>query len=976
MVKGMVRSQLSRQLLSNHYPRFRPGETRCKSTTAARKERKALAKASLSAIDSASHEQREIAKSSRQPRGSSLAAAMMDAAVVFPAQEDPIPGIDPEYLPENATFEGQSDSASPELPSPELPSQTPTPDILSQPSATRSRTRKRAPGPDPIDTDAKETDAEETDAKKAAATRSGDGKPRKKVSLNVQTVVPHKLQFKPVTVDSKVAVPKLNYNLDKVLFNPGVYQMMDDRTGVFNFDPYLASFMPVDEFDFDALKGFISSSKDEKLRQVTIEHGKKYCGSTSSMTHMLSHFHFLLSAWREPSFNHITRSMKPESKKFTLFSRSPAVVNAIYKDGVYALDADKQYDTETVLSSLGKSMEKLFTLPKEEFEKYRRSRSHLLTDEVKNADESYHYTMQGDFMMRSQLDTYDPRLPGTGMFDLKTRAVISIRMDVQDYENGRGYEIRQRFGQWNSFEREYHDLIRAAFLKYSLQVRMGRMDGVFVAYHNTQRIFGFQYISLEEMDQALHHTSNTRLGDEEFKCSIDILQDLMDRAAKRFPERSLRLHIETRETGVPLTYFFVEPVTDDDLRQAEKETKEEIKRVKEDIKTKMKVAEAVTLSHQEDEAQSSLMESAEQENESSNDTEAEQTTAINDHVWEEIMTKIEETVELESLGLRSVRKAFQEVLEPSSEKELDDLMHDIEAITEASPGREEVSEATESEHEAMAEDSIGHDPDQAMGEPVSDDQTSAQRYNSETTDKEDQVDNEAIAATPKSAPDQQPDELKKLIVKATEVMGDSEGSGLRAFIARMAARAKPADTPVQSVDGEDGGNGDSVLATATTTTTAEESTVSEQSDSEKGRESNSASEKGRTQKPRELMGMYVTIRNRQYGQSVERPTLSNNPKAITDWRVEYNVVELGGKEAQRIYGQIVGRRRAIHMATQKKGDRKDFFREVLKRLSAEGTLHRQQIEQKQGGKRVHVSWDQSTTLPPEVINSGVRGDII
>jgi hypothetical protein len=31
--------------------------------------------------------------------------------------------------------------------------------------------------------------------------------------------------------------------------------------------------------------------------------------------------------------------------------------------------------------------------------------------------------------MRSQLDAYDPRLPGTGMFDLKTRAAVSIRME-------------------------------------------------------------------------------------------------------------------------------------------------------------------------------------------------------------------------------------------------------------------------------------------------------------------------------------------------------------------------------------------------------------------------------------------------------------------------------------------------------------------------------------------------------------------
>lgn len=36
--------------------------------------------------------------------------------------------------------------------------------------------------------------------------------------------------------------------------------------------------------------------------------------------------------------------------------------------------------------------------------------------------------------MRSQLDCQDHRLPGTGVFDLKTRASASIRMDLLNFE--------------------------------------------------------------------------------------------------------------------------------------------------------------------------------------------------------------------------------------------------------------------------------------------------------------------------------------------------------------------------------------------------------------------------------------------------------------------------------------------------------------------------------------------------------------
>ncbi len=44
-------------------------------------------------------------------------------------------------------------------------------------------------------------------------------------------------------------------------------------------------------------------------------------------------------------------------------------------------------------------------------------------------------------------------------------------------------------------------MARSAFLKFSLQCRIGHMNGVVVAYHNTQQVFGLEYIPLEEMDR-------------------------------------------------------------------------------------------------------------------------------------------------------------------------------------------------------------------------------------------------------------------------------------------------------------------------------------------------------------------------------------------------------------------------------------------------------------------------------------------
>jgi hypothetical protein len=294
--------------------------------------------------------------------------------------------------------------------------------------------------------------------------------------------------------------------------------------------------MPVTEFDFNTLKEYITSSKDETLRNIAVKEKKKYMGSSSSMTSVLSHFHYLLSAWRPVDTRTVSRGFPEQLTSFTRLLRAPAAMFLHYQDGVYAIDADKEFDTANILMNLGKSMEKLLTLPKEDFERYRRTHENKISAEEEEAiPESYHFSSYGDFIMRSQLDAYDHRLPGTGMFDLKTRAVVSIRQDAKNFEHGLGYEIKERYGAFESYEREFFDMIRAAFLKYSLQVRIGRMDGIFVAFHNVERIFGFQYIGLPEMDQALHGQNDTALGDAEFQLSLGLWQKILDKATEKFP---------------------------------------------------------------------------------------------------------------------------------------------------------------------------------------------------------------------------------------------------------------------------------------------------------------------------------------------------------------------------------------------------------------------------------------------------------
>ncbi|KAI9727175.1 MAG: hypothetical protein M1828_007376 [Chrysothrix sp. TS-e1954] len=378
-------------------------------------------------------------------------------------------------------------------------------------------------------------------------------------------------------------IPKVKHGLDKVLFNPGVYEVRDQRSRVYNFDPSIQELMSIKDFDFDSLSTFVAPSKDNFLEQTAKRAGKRYIGSTSSMTGALKHFHLLLSRWRPLNLNNLSRSFKPSLQTFTVLSRAPDAIFLRYKNGTYAVDADKQYDSPNVLSLMGKFMEKLLTVGKEQFELHRKGNSHRLTDEVREAPEAYHYSTLGDFLLRSQLDAHDSRLPGTGVYDLKTRAVSPIRFSVSDFEWAMDWEIWSRTGDWTSYEREYYDMMRSTMLKYSLQVRMGRMDGILVAYHNIRRIFGFQYVSLNEMDEALHGQSDTTLGDQEFFTSLKIMNNVFDKATARFPNQSIRLHFEARDATNPFMYIFAEPVTEADANSIQTTNKEKIEKWERDI---------------------------------------------------------------------------------------------------------------------------------------------------------------------------------------------------------------------------------------------------------------------------------------------------------------------------------------------------------------------------------------------------------
>jgi hypothetical protein len=84
-------------------------------------------------------------------------------------------------------------------------------------------------------------------------------------------------------------------------------------------------------------------------------------------------------------------------------------------------------------------------------------------------------------------------------------------------------------------------MLRTAFLKYSLQARIGQMDGVFVAYHNTEEMFGFEYLPLETMEQDVF--GNAIVPKQQFEMSISLIEKVIESVTYFLPKQDVELMI-------------------------------------------------------------------------------------------------------------------------------------------------------------------------------------------------------------------------------------------------------------------------------------------------------------------------------------------------------------------------------------------------------------------------------------------------
>eukprot|EP01094_Clydonella_sp_ATCC50884_P017653 TRINITY_DN3111_c0_g1_i1.p1 TRINITY_DN3111_c0_g1~~TRINITY_DN3111_c0_g1_i1.p1 ORF type:complete len:519 (+),score=152.85 TRINITY_DN3111_c0_g1_i1:107-1558(+) len=382
-------------------------------------------------------------------------------------------------------------------------------------------------------------------------------------------------------------VPSLKHDLSATITTPGVHRisapLISSRSKHEHEPKYIKDARHIhqpDEIAMEHIPPFITSSNDPLLRQYCVEHQCKFRASTSSTTGALSLIYLMLSNYRPPHMECLSADFQNMRDQWTKTMTKSTVLMLRYdaETDTYAVDSESgsAQPGNQILLTLGKTLERMLTMEREEFEKTL-VRAHITEGTPRPEGwgvEAYNFWKKGSILLRSQLDCKDESLPGTRKtFDLKTRATVGVRINPEGYKSAQKQQLQSIKGVKNSFEREFYDLGRSALLKYSFQVRIGNMHGVFVAYHNTKELFGFEYISLEEMDRILFGSSF--LGQEMFERGMRVYELLLEHVALLKPARTTRMTLQPNRNKQLLEVFLETVPNDSGWTEGGKEAEDE-----------------------------------------------------------------------------------------------------------------------------------------------------------------------------------------------------------------------------------------------------------------------------------------------------------------------------------------------------------------------------------------------------------------
>lgn len=351
------------------------------------------------------------------------------------------------------------------------------------------------------------------------------------------------LPLHPVDVPQTATVPTLAHGLQQVLRGEGLFPLHTpwDRTGgcaMRSRDAdYLRHIVPPERIIWENMPRYVPAKDDASAHAIAASlPGVHYASSTSSMTPTLATLYHLISNFRDTELlGGLSPRMSELPVGFTKLQKRPSafMVTPVASPAdapVFAVNAhDGDSSGPRILLELGNSIERMLTTSADEFERTFVRDNPLPSDAVArpsgDGEQFYHYSQASQFLLRAQIDARNP--DNDEVFDVKTRAVAAIRYNLDNYADFRGTRLRSLRGVSDSYEREFYDMVRSVFIKYALQLRIGRMSGALIAYHNTAEMLGLEFVDLREIETYVFGSS--MWADLAFASSIRLLEEILDR---------------------------------------------------------------------------------------------------------------------------------------------------------------------------------------------------------------------------------------------------------------------------------------------------------------------------------------------------------------------------------------------------------------------------------------------------------------
>ena len=366
------------------------------------------------------------------------------------------------------------------------------------------------------------------------------------------------VQFFKDTQDFK-NVPFLNDVFDPMMKYPGIYKIDDLKEFIpeKNFK-FLKRLPQPHEIDMERISSWKPPSLDTQLLNMGLENKTKFVMSTSSVSSLMTHLLFLSSFFKEADYSMLASFNRASQMRFmsSYKSGSSCFLRKLHgSPDIYAVDSDQGLlePKHKILMDMGHIIEKICIKDVEEFQGMY-VKSHQDLEKYKTLDSDYHrfIKVDRDLLIRSQIDCQGVDAQGNNIvFEIKSRAASVLRYRVWEYYKFLDYELKEIYGDLNTFEREYYDLIRGAFLKYFLQMHIGQMDGAFIFYHNTLETLGFEYIKQDDIKKTL--AGDSFKADIIFYSSAKLTTIVLDKVIQDNPLKDgefIKLGFLSHESGV------------------------------------------------------------------------------------------------------------------------------------------------------------------------------------------------------------------------------------------------------------------------------------------------------------------------------------------------------------------------------------------------------------------------------------------